>query len=133
MLGLRSIRSRGTSCPVADGSGEEAARCSCDPRMPRLPSGLSCFRLHERGTTDLALQDPKPGNSRTPYKLVMLVDVWIDDGEQHTTLFKVAERIIRGELDTLLHESHFRITEEGGQGFSTYIDSISFVSGTDLH
>jgi hypothetical protein len=63
----------------------------------------------------------------------MLVDVWIDDGEQHTTLFKVAERIIRGELDTLLHESHFRITEEGGLGFSTYIDSISFVSGTDLH
>jgi len=133
MLGLCSIRSRGASCSVTDGSGEEATRCSCDPCMPRLPSGLPCFRLHERGTTDLALQDPKPGNSRTPYKLVVLVDVWVDDGEQHATLLKVAEKIIHGELDTLLHESHFRVTEEGGQGFSTYIDSISFVSDINLH
>ena len=81
----------------------------------------------------MALQNPKPGNSRTPYKLVVLVDVWVDDGEQHATLLKVAEKIIHGELDTLLHESHFRITEEGGMGFSTYIDSISFVSNTDIN
>jgi len=81
----------------------------------------------------LALQDPKPGNSRTPYKMVILVDVWVDDGEQHETLLRVAERIIDGELNTLLHESHFKVSDEGGIGFSTYVDSISFISRFDLN
>jgi hypothetical protein len=81
----------------------------------------------------LALQDPKPGHSRTPYKMVVLVDLWVDDGESHETLVKVAERIIQGELDTLLHESHFKVNEEGGIGFSTYVDTVSFISRTDLN
>ena len=88
----------------------------------------------------MALQDPKPGNSRTPYKMVILVDVWVDDGEQHEILRRVAERIIDGELNTLLHESHFKVSDEGvgavsgdGIGFSTYINSVSFVSRTDLN
>ena len=81
----------------------------------------------------MALQDPKPGNSRTPYKMVVLVDVWVDDGENHSTLVKGAERIIQGEMDTLLHESHFKVHEEGGIGFSTYIDTVSFISRTDLN
>ena len=88
----------------------------------------------------MALQDPKPGNSRTPYKMVILVDVWVDDGEQHEILRRVAERIVDGELHTLLHESHFNVTDEGvgtasgdGIGFSTYINSVSFVSRTDLN
>jgi hypothetical protein len=101
--------------------------------MQGLSSGLSCFRLHEGGAAYLALQDPKPGNSRTPYKMVILVDVWVDDGEQHETLLRVAEKIIDGELNTLLHEAHFKVSNEGGIGFSTYVDSISFVSRTDIN
>jgi hypothetical protein len=81
----------------------------------------------------LALQDPKPGNSRTPYKMVVLVDLWVDDGEEHDILLKVAQSIIERELDTLLHKSTFKVPEEGGAGFSTYIDEISLVSRTDLN
>tara|TARA_R110002020_G_scaffold157046_1_gene339323 strand:+ start:2058 stop:2264 length:207 start_codon:yes stop_codon:yes gene_type:complete len=68
--------------------------------------------------------------------MVVMVDLWVDDGDQHSTLVRVAERIVKGELDTLLHESHFRVNEEDGSsgaGFSTYVDSVSFVSRTDIN
>jgi hypothetical protein len=140
MLGVWQIRGRGASCALRQWYGQEASRPPCDPCMPRLSSGLPCFRLHKGGSAYLALQDPKPGNSRTPYKMVILVDVWVDDGEQHEILRRVAERIIDGELNTLLHESHFKVSDEGvgavsgdGIGFSTYINSVSFVSRTDLN
>ena len=136
MLGVWSIWGRGPSCEARQRDGEETRRPSCDTRMQNLPSGLPRIRLLKGGSTDLALQDPKPGNSRTPYKMVVMGDLWVDDGDQHSTLVRVAERIVKGELDTLLHESHFRVNEEDGSsgaGFSTYIDSISFVSRTDLN
>jgi hypothetical protein len=133
MLGVRQIRGRAAPCSIRQWYGQEASRPPCDPCMQGLPSCLPRSRLYEGGSTNLALQDPKPGNSRTPYKMVILVDVWVDDGEQHETLLRVAEKIIDGELNTLLHESHFKVTDEGGIGFSTYVDSISFVSRTDLN
>ncbi len=80
----------------------------------------------------MAVQDPKSGNSRTPYKMVVMIDLWVDDFDEHEDLVITAKRIVSNEVANLIHEADFTI-KEGTAGFSTYIKAIEFVSNHELN
>ena len=46
----------------------------------------------------MAIQDSEPGNSRTPYKMVALITLWVDDVDSHAIILEAARQIVTKEI-----------------------------------
>ena len=80
----------------------------------------------------MAIQDSKPGNSRTPYKMVALITLWIDDGMNHDIILETARQIVTKELYGSIDSAGYKIgdTEEG---FSTSVEAVELIRRQDIH
>jgi len=43
-------------------------------------------------------KDTVSGNSRTPYRMVALITVWVDDGQDHEMMLQAASQIVSKEI-----------------------------------
>ena len=80
----------------------------------------------------MADQDTGKGNSRTSYKMVMLVTVWVDEGPEHETMANLAKQIVEHEIHELVDNASFKIGDSG-YSFGTSVDSVEFVEKKNLH
>jgi|TARA_R100001143_G_scaffold9755_1_gene11654 hypothetical protein len=81
----------------------------------------------------MADQDPSQGNSREPYKMVMLATLWVESsGFDHHTITNLAKQIILHELDNTLGGATFKI-ENTEYVFQAEIDSIDFIERNDIN
>lgn len=80
----------------------------------------------------MAGQDTNKGNSRTPYKMVMLITLWVDDGPEHEVMTSLAKQIVTHEITELVDSASFRIGDTG-YSFGTSVDSVEFVERKNLH
>ena len=80
----------------------------------------------------MADKNPDKGNSRTSYKMVMLVTVWVDEGPEHETMASLAKQIVEHEIHELVDSASFKIGDSG-YSFGTSVDSVEFVEKKNLH
>ena len=80
----------------------------------------------------MAGQDTDKGNSRTPYKMVMLITLWVDDGPEHEVMTSLAKQIVGHEIHDLVDNAAFKIGDTG-YSFGTSVDAIEFVEKKNLH
>lgn len=79
------------------------------------------------------LQDSRKGSARTSYQMVALVTVWVDEGENHDAMARIAQHIVTNELTEMFNGSEFKIGDSG-YGFETVVTAIDFVmQKRDLH
>ena len=77
-------------------------------------------------------EDTSPGNTRTPYKMVALITLWVDDTEEHASLVEIAKHIVTKEIFHLVDGAGFKIGDTG-YGFETTVDSIDIVQRSNLN
>ena len=80
----------------------------------------------------MADKDASQGNSRTSYKMVMLVILWVDEGPEHETMADLAKQIVEHEIYELVDSASFKIGDSG-YSFGTSVDSVEFVEKKNLH
>ena len=80
----------------------------------------------------MAIQDSEPGNSRTAYKMVALITLWVDDGRNHEIILETARQIVTKELYGSIDSAGYKIgdTEEG---FSTSVEAVELIKRQDIH
>ena len=77
-------------------------------------------------------KDTATGNSRTPYRMVALITVWVDDGQDHEMMLHAANQIVRKEIYENIDGAGFKVGDTT-KGFETEVDSVEFIRRTDLH
>ena len=77
-------------------------------------------------------KDPVTGSSRTPYRMVALITVWVDDGQDHEMMLHAANQIVRKELYENIDGAGFKVGDTS-RGFETAVESVEFIRRTDLH
>ena len=80
----------------------------------------------------MADKDTSPGNSRAPYKMVMIVTLWVDQGPEDDVMAGIAKQIVSHEVHDLVHGAGFKIGETD-YAFETSVDSIEFIERQNLH
>ncbi len=80
----------------------------------------------------MARKDTSPGNTRTPYKVVAMITLWVDDNQDHEALVEVAQHIVTKEIFNLVDGAAFKIGDTG-QGFETSVDSIDMVKRSHVN
>tara|TARA_Y100001951_G_C11100703_1_gene161866 strand:- start:176 stop:418 length:243 start_codon:yes stop_codon:yes gene_type:complete len=80
----------------------------------------------------MASKDTIPGNTRTPYKIVVMITLWVDDNPDHEALVEVAQHVLTKEIFNLVDGAGFQIGETG-QGFETTVDSVDMVKRSNLN
>ena len=80
----------------------------------------------------MAIQNPEPGNSRTAYKMVALITLWVDDGPNHEIILETARQIVTKELYNNIDSAGYKIGETD-EGFSTSVEAVELIKRTDLH
>ena len=80
----------------------------------------------------MASKDAIQGNTRTPYKVVAMITLWVDDTPDHEALVEVAQHIVTKEIFNLVDGAGFQIGETG-QGFETTVDSVDMVKRSNLN
>jgi hypothetical protein len=80
----------------------------------------------------MADKNPDKGNSRTPYKMVMIITLWVDDGSEHEVMTSLAKQIVAHEIHELVDSASFKIGDSG-YSFGTSVDAIEFVEKKNLH
>ena len=77
-------------------------------------------------------KDTSAGNSSTPYRMVALITVWVDDGQDHEIMLHAANQIVRKELYDIIDGAGFKVGETT-KGFETSVDSVELIRRTDFH
>lgn len=72
------------------------------------------------------------GNSRTPYRMVAMITVWVDDGPDHDMMVHAANQIISQEIYEHIDGAGFKVGETS-KGFETSVESVEFIRRVDLH
>ena len=80
----------------------------------------------------MAIQNAGPGNSRTSYKMVALITLWVDDGKNHEIILETARQIVTKELYNNIDSAGYKIGESD-EGFSTVVESVELIERTELH
>ena len=80
----------------------------------------------------MADKNPSPGNARTPYKVVAMITLWVDDTPDHEALVEVAQHIVTKEIFNLVDGAAFKVGDTG-QGFETSVDSIDMVKRSNVN
>ena len=80
----------------------------------------------------MAIQNAGPGNSRTAYKLVALITLWVDDGENHEIILETARQIVTKELYNTIDSAGYKIGDTD-EGFSTSVEAVELIKRTELH
>tara|TARA_R110002020_G_scaffold475930_3_gene714627 strand:- start:4695 stop:4937 length:243 start_codon:yes stop_codon:yes gene_type:complete len=77
-------------------------------------------------------QNPEQGNSRTPYKMVALITVWVDDDQDHEEMIYAASKIVNKELIDAIDGSKFSVGNRS-TGFETNVESVEIIRRVDFH
>ena len=77
-------------------------------------------------------KDTTTGNSRTPYRMVALITVWVDDGQDHEMMLHAANQIVRKEIYENIDGAGFKVGDTT-KGFETEVDSVEFIRRADVH
>ena len=80
----------------------------------------------------MAIQDSEPGNSRTPYKMVALITLWVDDVDSHAIILEAARQIVTKEIYKTCDSAGYKIGDSQ-EGFSTSVEAVELIKRTDLH
>ena len=80
----------------------------------------------------MAIQNAGPGNSRTSYKMVALITLWVDDGENHDVILETARQIVTKELYSNIDSAGYKIGDTD-EGFSTVVEAVELIKRADLH
>ena len=80
----------------------------------------------------MAVQDTEQGSSRTAYKVVALVTLWVDDGERHDVLVETAKQIITKEIYHHLDGAGYKLGD-ADMGFVTAVEAVEIIKRQDLH
>jgi hypothetical protein len=80
----------------------------------------------------MAIQNPEPGNSRTAYKMVALITLWVDDGPNHEIILETARQIVTKELYNHIDSAGYKIGDTD-EGFSTSVEAIELIKREELH
>jgi hypothetical protein len=77
-------------------------------------------------------EDTVSGNSRTPYRMVAMITVWVDDGQDHEMMLHAASQIVSKEIYEHIDGAGFKVGDTS-KGFETEVESVEFILRTDLH
>ena len=77
-------------------------------------------------------KDTVSGNSRTPYRMVAMITVWVDDGQDHEMMLHAASQIVTKEIYDHIDGAGFKVGDTS-RGFETSVESVEFIRRTDLH
>ena len=80
----------------------------------------------------MASKDAISGNTRTPYKMVAILTLWVDDGEDLESLVEVAKHILTNEIINLVDGAAFKVGDTE-QGFETTVDGIDMVKRSNVN
>jgi hypothetical protein len=80
----------------------------------------------------MASKDAIPGNTRTPYTVVAMMTLWVDDTEDHASLVEIAKHILTKEIINLVDGAAFKIGDTE-QGFETTVDTIDMVKRSNVN
>jgi hypothetical protein len=80
----------------------------------------------------MASKDAIPGNTRTPYKVVAMLTLWVDDTDDHESLVEIAKHILTKEIFNLVDGAAFQVGDTG-YGFETTVDAIDTVKRANVN
>ena len=80
----------------------------------------------------MASKDAIPGNTRTPYTVVAMMTLWVDDTEDHASLVEIAKHILTKEIINLVDGAAFKIGDTE-RGFETAVDAIDMVKRSNVN
>ena len=80
----------------------------------------------------MEVKQPSQAKTRSPYKVVAMLTLWVDDCEDHESLVEIAKHILTKEIFNLVDGAAFKVGDTE-QGFETTVDGIDMVKRSNVN